>query len=93
MVEELPSDIPELDGSNDPSSQASRIVSMLLENLAVPLGMSISQFCESIGVSVRTYYSLPPDERPPEVRIGRRVIIRPEAGREWLRQREHLSMK
>ena len=93
MVEELPSDIPELDGSNDPLSQASRIVSMLRETLAVPLGMSIPQFCESVGISVRTYYSLPPEERPPETRIRRRVIIRSEAGREWLRQREHLSMK
>ncbi len=91
MDERLPSVIQQLEENNNPTTDAADIISMLLECFGTPLGMSIPEFCKSVGISVRTYYALPPDERPPETRIGRRVIIRTETASEWLRQREQRS--
>ena len=68
-------------------------VRQLIESAGIgePFAMSIPQFCQRIGISLRSYYAMPPDERPPETCFGRRKVIRTETGKEWLRQREQRS--
>lgn len=65
---------------------------MELISEAPALAMSVGQFCEAVGVCKRTYYNLVDrGEAPPVVRVGRRVLIRPEAARAWLADREQLA--
>lgn len=53
------------------------------------LTLGVADFCRSVGICKRTYYTLKSrGEGPPEVRIGRRVVIRREAVDTWLRERE-----
>ena len=44
---------------------------------------SIKGFCQRKGICRATYYNLPKSQRPRELRVGRRVIITPEAEAEW----------
>jgi hypothetical protein len=50
------------------------------------LAFSISEFCDAVGISRSSYYTLPPERRPREVRYGRRRLIPADAAREWLRE-------
>ena len=52
------------------------------------LAFSINQFCEAVGISRRTLYTLwERNEGPPRVAVGKRVLI-PRTGAEtWLRER------
>jgi excisionase family DNA binding protein len=57
-----------------------------------PLALSITDFCDLIGISRRTFYHLADrDEAPPTIQIGRRRLIRREAAETWLLEREKLS--
>jgi excisionase family DNA binding protein len=50
---------------------------------------TLAGFCSRVGISRRTFYALlERGEAPPVVRIGRRVLIRREAGEAWLKARE-----
>lgn len=56
------------------------------------LAYSIPEFCEQLGISVRTFYNL--DERgeaPPTFKIGARRLIRHETGVAWVREREQAA--
>lgn len=56
---------------------------------AAPMAMSVQEFCQSIGISSRTFYNLAErGEAPPTVNIGRRVVIRVQAAEKWLADRE-----
>jgi len=48
---------------------------------------SIRTFCRRHGISVASYYNLPPEQRPREKIVGGRKLITKEAGAEW-RERE-----
>lgn len=54
-----------------------------------PLAYSLKQFCDAVGISLRTFYALKQrGEAPPVVNIGRRVVVRSDAALEWLKERE-----
>lgn len=54
-----------------------------------PLAYSVPVFCKSVGISVRTFWSLQKSgDGPPVTRIGRRVLIRRQAAEAWLANRE-----
>ncbi len=46
-------------------------------------GVTIKEFCQSHGISRALYYKTPLDQRPAELRLGRRVIITTEAAVNW----------
>lgn len=48
----------------------------------------IPEFCRRHRLGVATYYKLPPEQRPREIRIGRKVLISREAAAEWRRRME-----
>jgi len=50
--------------------------------------MTIAEFCRRHGISRGMYYKLPRDQRPTEMRVGRRVLITREAAEAWRRHRE-----
>jgi hypothetical protein len=52
-----------------------------------PLMYSIPETCAAIGISERSYYNLPENERPKKVEIGDRVLHPLECINEWLRAR------
>ena len=54
---------------------------------------TITEFCKGHGFSRATYYNLPPDQRPREMRVGARVLISVEAAAEWRRRMEELAAK
>jgi len=47
------------------------------------LALSIPDFCEAHSFSRSGYYNLPHDQRPREMRVGKRVLITQEAAAEW----------
>ncbi len=53
------------------------------------LAHSIPEFCELLGISVRTLYNL--DDPPPTFRIGTRRLVGYEAGRAWVKEREQAA--
>ena len=48
----------------------------------------IPEFCRQHRIGVATYYKLPKDKRPKEIRIGRKKLITREAAAEWRRRME-----
>lgn len=51
--------------------------------------MTIDEFCELTRITDRTLRKLRArGDAPPEIRVGRRVLMRREAVRFWLRSRE-----
>jgi len=55
---------------------------------------TLESFCLANGISLATYYVLrAKGEGPRETRIGRRVLISPEAELAWRRQHEERSTK
>jgi len=54
--------------------------------LAGKLGYTIKQFCDAVGISRRTLYTLwTRNQGPPRTAIGGRVIIPAEGGEQWFR--------
>jgi hypothetical protein len=49
---------------------------------------SVREFCEIHRISVSLFYELPIEDRPKFFRVGKRVLISPEAAREWRRRLE-----
>jgi hypothetical protein len=50
---------------------------------------SVESFCHSNGISIGLYYKLRGQGKGPrETRVGRRVLISPEAEADWRRERE-----
>ncbi len=43
-------------------------------------GWRIGAWCRAVGISRSTYYTLPPDLRPPNVKIGKSHIVREDPG-------------
>ncbi len=50
--------------------------------------LSITEFCQAHGFSRASYYNLPIELRPREMRIGGRVLISRESAEEWRRLME-----
>jgi len=51
--------------------------------------LTVTEFCDSNGISVSTYYALKRDGKGPrEMKLGKRIMITPEAERDWRRERE-----
>lgn len=51
--------------------------------------LTIAQACERVfNISRALYYKLPPDERPPTIRIGSKPFIRLSDALAWLAARE-----
>lgn len=48
----------------------------------------IPEFCRQHRMGVATYYKLPPQLRPQEIRIGKKVLISREAAAAWRRSME-----
>lgn len=54
------------------------------------MALSIPDFCNLVGISTRLFSSLSGrGEGPPTIKLGRRLVIRPEAGIEWLKSLEN----
>jgi predicted DNA-binding transcriptional regulator AlpA len=54
-----------------------------------PIAFGVPQFCQAVGISERTFWSMKQaGTAPPVVRIGRRVLVRRAAAEQWLRDRE-----
>ena len=52
------------------------------------LAFTINQFCEAVGISRRTLYTLwERNQGPPRVAVGKRVLIPREGAEIWLRER------
>jgi len=59
------------------------------EKTAMKFAYSVKEFCSSVGISPRTFYTLQENGNGvPVTRIGRRVLIRHEAAEKWLREHE-----
>ena len=59
---------------------------------ATRLAFSISEFCTAVGISIASYYNLPDDQRPREMRVGaRRILISRQAAEDWIAAREGRS--
>ncbi len=55
------------------------------------LALSVKEFCQSVGISHRTFWNLVNrGEAPPLVRVGRRVLIRTDTADAWLKEREKM---
>lgn len=53
------------------------------------LALTFPDFCARVGISTRLLYSMiARGEGPPTIKLGRRSMIRPEAGMEWLKNLE-----
>ena len=52
---------------------------------------TIPEFCAAHGFSRASYYNLPVEQRPREMRVGARVLISREASVEWRRRMERLA--
>jgi hypothetical protein len=51
---------------------------------------SIESFCQSNGISLRTYFALKHQGKAPrEMKVGKRILITPEAEADWRRAREN----
>jgi hypothetical protein len=48
----------------------------------------IPEFCRQHRMSVALYYKLSPEQRPQEIRIGKKVLISREAAAAWRRRME-----
>jgi hypothetical protein len=48
----------------------------------------IPEFCRQHRIGVATYYKLPLEHRPQEIRIGKKVLISREAAAAWRRRME-----
>jgi len=53
----------------------------------------IPEFCRQHRIGVATYYKLPPERRPQEIRIGKKVLISREAAAAWRRRMESLAVE
>ena len=53
----------------------------------------IPEFCRQHRMGVATYYKLPLDLRPQEIRIGKKVLISREAAAAWRRRMESQSVE
>lgn len=51
----------------------------------------LTVFCKKHGFSRSTYYLLPQEDRPQEMRIGKRVLITKEAAARWRERMERKS--
>ena len=52
------------------------------------LAFTITQFCDAVGISRRTLYTLwERNQGPPRVAVGKRVLIPRQGGEAWLRDR------
>ena len=50
---------------------------------------SIESFCRSNGISVTTYFMLKRKGKGPrEMKVGKRILISPQAEADWRRERE-----
>jgi hypothetical protein len=50
---------------------------------------SIESFCRSNGISLTTYFALKRQGKGPrEMKVGKRILISPEAEADWRRERE-----
>jgi hypothetical protein len=50
---------------------------------------SIESFCRSNGISITTFFALKRQGKGPrEMKVGKRILITPEAERDWRRERE-----
>lgn len=68
-----------------------RKVSTPTKELA-PLAYTVKEFCQAVGISPRTFYTLREQRTaPPIVRLGRRTLIRVEAAQQWLKKREAVA--
>jgi hypothetical protein len=54
---------------------------------------TIPEFCSQHRFSRQGYYNLPPEDRPDEIRIGKRVLISREAAARWRRRMERKSKR
>ena len=54
---------------------------------------TIPEFCAAHGFSRASYYNLPADQRPREMRVGSRVLIGREAAEAWRRRMEEQTAK
>ena len=55
-----------------------------METPVKTLGYTIVGLCEALHISRSHFYNLPPEDRPKIIRLGRRVVITPQAAAEWL---------
>ena len=54
-----------------------------------PMAFSVTHFCQTVGISPRTFWTLQKaGNGPPLARIGRRVLVRREAAEQWLKAQE-----
>jgi len=53
--------------------------------------LSLADWCNRVGVSRNTYYRMAAADRPAVIRLGRRVLISPEAYAAWLARVESKS--
>lgn len=61
-------------------------------NTGVRSAFSISEFCETHGISRALFYLLQKDGRAPRtMQVGRRVLISIEAATEWRKRMEEAS--
>jgi hypothetical protein len=50
---------------------------------------SIASFCEANGISITTYFVLKRQGKGPrEMKVGKRILITPEAEKDWRKARE-----
>jgi hypothetical protein len=50
---------------------------------------SVQTFCDSNNISISTYYALKrAGKGPREMKVGKRILITPEAEDDWRRERE-----
>lgn len=55
---------------------------------------SIESFCRSNGISITTYFVLKRQGKGPrEMKVGKRILITPEAEQDWRRAREAESVR
>ena len=50
--------------------------------------LTIADWCDKVGVSKNLFYRLAPEDRPATIRLGRRVLISPDAYTEWCKRLE-----
>ena len=51
----------------------------------------IPEFCRQHRIGVATYYKLPKDQRPNEIKLGRKKLITRESAAEWRKRMEAVS--
>lgn len=55
------------------------------------LAFTIREFCAAVGIGPTLFYSLPLEERPPVLCIGRRRLITADDARTWLAERSRVG--